>query len=171
MSKCYCIRSGKFDFVLKAIDCSTLSYEDMSDWQEGEKYEKPTTYNIFLGIGSGGKKISVKTEGLTIINAEDVGMNSFADAVYCVKTETMCTEAYIRYRVVSCRVECCIQDYVYSLVKRKAPNHDYSDIWRIQGILDMARMSADRKNAEEAKGLLEAVKEEIEELNCNCKCK
>lgn len=171
MQKCYCIRSGKFDFVLKAIDCSTLSYEDMSDWQENEKYEKPETYNIYLGIGTGGKKVSVKAEGITIIKAEDIGMSSFADSVYCIKTETICTEAYIKYSVIACRTECCIQDYVYDLVKRKSPNYEYEDIWRIQGMLDMAKANALRKNAEMAKEMLDAVKEEIEELNCNCKCK
>jgi hypothetical protein len=35
----------------------------------------------------------------------------------------------------------------------------------------MAKRSAEIKNAEEAQGLLTAAKEEIEELNCNCKCK
>jgi len=171
MSKCHCIRSGKFDFILNAIDCSTLSYEDMSDWQESEKYEKPEYYDIFLGIGSGGKKVRVKAEGVTIITAEEIGMATLVDSVYCIKTETMCTEAYIRYRVVACKTECCIQDYVYDLVKRKAPNYEYKDIWRIQSVLEMSKASAERKNAEEAMSLLEAVKEEMEELNCNCKCK
>lgn len=171
MSKCYCIRSGKFDFILNAIDCNTLSYEDMSEWQEGEKYEKPVSYDIFIGIGTGGRRVRVKTEGVTLISSEEIGMTSFVDSVYCIKTETICTESYIRYRLVACRTECCIQDYIYDLIKKKAPNHEYADIWRIQGMLEMAKRSAEIKNAEESMYLLSAVKEEIEELNCNCKCK
>ncbi len=171
MTQCYCIRSGKYDFILTAIDCSTLSYEDMSDWQEGDKYYKPDSYDIFIGIGSGGKRVSVKTEGVTLIPVESLGMAKLQDSVYCIKTETMCTEAYVRYRVVACGVECCIQDYIYDLVKRRAPNNEYATIWRIQSVLDMAKRSAEIKNAEEAQGLLTAAKEEIEELNCNCKCK
>lgn len=148
-----------------------LSYEDMSDWMEGDKFVKPATYDIFIGVGAGGKKVTVKTEGITILTAEMLGMAKLADAVYCIRTEPICTETYTRYRVVACNTECCIQEYMYQLAKKDAHDEEYQDVWKIESMLDMAKRKAEVKNAEEAAKMLEEAKTSIEELNCLCKCK
>lgn len=166
MNKCACIKGQSFDFALISVDHTKVLYQDMSVWMTGDKYYIPETYDIIMGIGSG-KKISVKTGGLTEITSEMLG--GLPDGVYCVKASS-CMETYTRYKVHAFKIECCIMEYMSQLIEKRARDEEYVEVERIENLLTMAKHNAEVKNTTLAQSLLEEAKLSLEELNCNCNC-
>lgn len=171
MATCSCIKGNSFDFVLTHIDCSKMLYEDMSVWMEGHNYVFPDGYDVWISTGGGaGRRIRVKTLGHTVIDAESLGTSGMLpDGVYCFRAES-CTDMMTRYKMNTCRLECCLQEYIYQMVSREAPESEYGDVEQIERLLDIARYNAEVKNPEYAMQVYEEAKTMIEDLNCNCKC-
>lgn len=171
MAKCACIKNRSFDFILETSGCDMLRYQDLSEWAEGDRYELPESYYIDISMGGAGKRISVKRVGVTAIPVEKLGVTGrLNDGIVCIKTDT-CDDSYIRYRLITCKVDCCIDKYIFQLQLRNAPDQEYKEVEKIQRMLDIAKRSAEVKDIEFSRLVFEEVKNKIEDLNCECKCK
>lgn len=171
MGKCSCIKNNRFDFVLRSNGCDALTYEDMSEWEDGPNYEKPATYDIVFSMSGGGRRLTVKADGVNHWTPEQLGFEgTIPEGIICIKVET-CEDTYIRYRLNACKTQCCLDQYVYQLIEKDARDSDFVKVERIQRLLGMAERDAERKNIEHSRVMFEEVKSSLEELNCNCKCK
>lgn len=169
--RCGCIVNRLFDFNLEPVGCRVLRYQDLSTWVNGPGYEKPATYDIIISVNGGGRNVTVKTEGITELKNEDLGFSGdLPNALITVKIAS-CEDDYYRYRIVACKLDCCIDQYIYQLIERNARDSDYEEIERVQRLLDFAKRNAEDKNIDAAKKLLEEAEDAMKELNCNCKCK
>ena len=140
-------------------------------WMEGHNYYIPESYDVWVSTGGGGgRKVSVKTIGHTVIDAEALGTSGMLpDGAYCFRTES-CADTMTRYKMNTCRLECCLQEYIYQLVSREAPESEYVNVEQIERLIDIAKHNASIKNVEYAMQVYEEAKTMIEDLNCNCKC-
>lgn len=155
------------------MDCKTILYEDMSSWMGGTNYYKPEFYEVWISQGGAGRRLEVKTEGHTKITTEALGLGDdgiLPEGAYCFKTESCNGVKYTRYRMNTCRLECCLQEYIYQLVHRDAQSNDYEIVEQIERLLDISRHNASINNIEYAIKVYEEAKTTIEDLNCNCNC-
>lgn len=172
MGKCACIVNRQFDFILEPNGCNELRYQDMSKWEEGPNYEKPVSYEINISTAGAGRNVQVKTDGVTGISAEQIGYGGgpIPDVLICIKVET-CDDSYIRYRYLTCKVQCCLDQYVRQLREKNARDSEYVEVDRLQQLLLIVKSAAETGDIQFAQEAYEEVKNAVEEMFCDCKCK
>lgn len=172
MEKRGCIKGENFDFIITHIDCQGFVYEDASIWMTGPNYKLPEYYDVFIGRGSGaGIKVSVRTEGHTVIRAETLGTSGvLPDGLWCIRSQKFCPHQFTRYRMMTCRLECCLQEYISGLYKSSARDGDFERVRQIEDLVAIAKHSAEVGNVEQAIKTYDEARQAVEDLNCECKC-
>lgn len=145
----------------------------MSIWMKGENYFIPETYDLYISRGGAGAgiKVTVRTKGQTQIDAEALGTSGkLMDGGFCFRTQEFCPGSYTRYRMNTCRLECCLQEYISELVERSARDSQYEVVQQIERLISISKREAEIGNIEYALSVYEEAKQAVEDLNCNCKC-
>ncbi len=141
----------------------------MSDWMvEDEIYAKPESYELEITDPNRPKShtITIKTDKRNRVSPEDLGINgqNFNDGIYCFKTSS-CGIKYQRNKLLSCQIECCIDDMVSKLTKRE----DVILLDEIRLLLDSCKINTELGNMTKANEQYKMVTKLLKNLNCNCK--
>ena len=168
MANCNCVK-GNFDVLIDYNGCSTLLIEDMSDWMsEDAIYTKPTSFQIEITVPNRPKPhtVTLLTDKRNKITTADLGINgaNFNDGIYCFKLDN-CGNKYTRNKLLSCFIECCINDAVSKL--KSAEEVILLDEIRL--ILDSCRINTEIGNLTKAKEQYNMLTKMLRNLNCNCK--
>lgn len=136
--------------------------------EEDPIYRKPASFEIEVITPNKTKSntISILTDKRNKITTQDLGINAanFNDGIYCFKL-TNCGNIYTRNKLLSCSIECCIDDAVSKL--KSAEEVILLDEIRL--ILDSCRINTEIGNLTKAKEQYELLTKMLRNLNCNCK--
>lgn len=167
MANCNCVK-GNFDVLLGYHSCSKLLIEDISDWMVEESiYTKADSYNLIITTPNRPKSytVNIKTDKRNIITTGDLGINGliFNDGIYCFKLEN-CGNTYTRNKLVSCSIECCIEDAVSKLKNRE----EVILLDEIRLLLDSCRINTEIGNLTKATEQYNMLTKMLRNLNCKC---
>lgn len=168
MANCNCVK-GNFDVIIDYLGCSVLSIEDFSDWMvEDEIYTKPDEFILKITTPNRptSYSITLKTDKRNKITPSELGLNSatFNDGIYCFTLEN-CGNIYKRNKLLSCHIECCIDDAVSKLRSRE----EILLLDEIRLLLDSCKINTEIGNLTRAKEQYDMVTKMLRKLNCNCK--
>lgn len=165
--QCSCVK-GNFDVIIDYLGCDKLIIEDMSDWMEEGYYIKPESYE--LQILSPNRPISntvtVYTDRRNKYTTSDIGIGalSFNDGIYCF-TLTSCGNTYKRNKLISCSIDCCIEDAISKI----NTSEEILLLDEIRLLLDSAKINAEIGNLTKSKEQYSMVTKMLKRLNCSCK--
>lgn len=166
MANCNCIK-GNFDVLIGWNSCSKLLIEDISDWMEEAMYEVAESYDLIITVPKKPREytVTINTDKRNKLSPEDVGIGgaTFNDGIYCFKVEN-CGNTYTRNKLVSCSIECCIEDAVSKLKNRE----EVILLDEIRLLLDSCRINTEIGNLTKAKEQYNMLTKMLRNLNCKC---
>lgn len=168
MANCNCVK-GLFDLSIDYNGCSVLLLDDLSDWQvEAGIYTKPEEFEIEILTPNRPKsyKISIKTDKRNKILTSDLGINAdtFNDGIYCFKLNN-CGNIYTRNKLLSCSIECCLNDAVSKIKNRE----ELILLDEIRLLLHSCKINTEIGNLTRAKEQFQMITKMLRRLNCSCK--
>lgn len=158
--ECSCIREV-FDFDIDTKDCSSIYFDDQSEWMTEEYYVVPAVYNIII-TGPGGTQAitaSVSTDSKTKI----LSSPCIEDGIYCFQT-TSCGVSYTRHKAITCTLECGLTNLVADLDIQD----DWSDASTIKCLIASIHSSTEVGNFKQATDLFDDTKKMLNRLGCSC---
>lgn len=136
--------------------------------EEDAIYSKPDQYELQITTPNRPKSYSliIKTDKRNKITPSDLGIqgSNFNDGIYCFKLDN-CGNVYTRNKLLSCSIECCINDAVSKL--KSAEEVVLLDEIRL--ILDSCRINTEIGNLTKAKEQYSILTKMLRNLNCSCK--
>lgn len=156
MADCGCIQKGKFSFLIEAISCDLITYQDFSTWADGPGCSIPDTYDITIKSGTYEKTVQVNTKGPT-----DISWLMLDDGIYEISVNS-CGIPQKRSVAIIPRLLCCLDTYInkFDSDKRKAD--------QLSSYIHQIEASAKFNMNDIADTYFRKAKNIIENLNCDC---
>jgi len=167
MANCNCVK-GNFDVIVDFHGCNTLVIEDFSDWMEEDGYyNKPESYVLSIQTPNRPKtyNITIYTDKRNKFSTSDLGIGgqNFNDGIYCFTLEN-CGNTYKRNKMLSCSIECCLDDAVSKLTNRE----EILILDEIRLLVDSSKINTEIGNLTKAKEQYSMITKMLRRLNCSC---
>ncbi len=167
MANCNCVK-GNFDITIDYHGCNTLVIEDFSDWMEEEGYYNiPDTYVLKILTPNRPKsyEITIQTRKRNKFTPSDIGIGgqNFNDGIYCFTLEN-CGNTYKRNKMLSCTIECCLEDAVSKINNRE----EILLLDEIRLLLSSCKINTEIGNLTKAKQQYGIITKMLRRLNCSC---
>ena len=150
-----CIR-GNYNASVKAIDKTTVMYQDMSDWMD-----TPDKYMIDI-YKPNEEKVSVEVRADRPVKIDQLGVVN--DGIYTIETNS-CGIRYKRRVGLFFNIECCIKKS-YSLVEARL----HPMIEEVREYVKMAKCAIEMNDFTLANDLFDIAQDKMERINCDCGC-
>jgi hypothetical protein len=158
MAKCGCIR-GSYDFSLQQTSCGSLTYIDLSTFQEGEDYTDTPSYEMSAILPDGTIKTYQVTKGIPL------SLN-FGECVSPGIIEfqvVSCLDKFSKRAALTCSLWC---GYL------KASTVEGISVERIrelrEEILDVELIAS--TDYITAAKMIEMIERKLDRINCRCQC-
>lgn len=172
MYECSCIQN-LYEFDIRPKGCGIMLYQDLSRWQTGPRYSKPSTYEVEITVPNRRSpvKLTLSVDNINQILPEDLSSSTpcLPDGIYQFVTVS-CKKRYVRYRAFLCALECRMNCLKQQNTDRDLLNDDWARIHEIQLFIDSAKYNAEKDNPIKANKHYYMAKELLDLLECDCKC-
>ena len=166
MPNCSCVK-GNFDVIIDYLGCDKLIIEDMSEWMDESYYTKPESYTLEILTPNRPKvyEVVVYTDKRNKFTPTDLGIGglNFNDGIYCFTLKN-CGNTYKRNKLISCAIDCCIED----AVSKVSNNEEILLLDQIRMLLDSAKINVEISNLTKSKEQYKMVTKLLKRLNCSC---
>lgn len=167
---CSCIKDegGKFAFKLESIDCQTLAFTDLSNWNEEDNYIVPDSYTITITKPNGvDVDVSINPKKTTILKGSDLKTSiCIPDGIYCFKIAS-CGVTYSRTKAITCIADCQLTE---AIAKAASGELNLDLVIELNNYLHATIAAANNGQSEKAAGFYKILKKELNKLNCDCSC-
>ena len=167
---CSCIKDTKqkFDFHLESLDCKTLIFTDLSNWQEEVPYIIPEKLDIEITLPSGQtRQVSVTPKTTSKISLDDLSLSKkcLPNGIYCFKTES-CGYTMTRHKAVVCKLYCKLDN----LIAKAQTEEDNAIISELSNLIKSIEINTEIGKHQQAVEIYKIVDKKFSRLHCECPC-